>query len=358
MTATPGSVHSGRDRFAKVMQSALTLGEVEDGFLLAAREAIPASSLGLYHIDPETTEMVSVQAKVEVDFLEEYEEYGRSDDPVLTFVLQQHRPIDSTRAASTDRWQHCGAREAIAISNYVHSLEAPVIVSGLLCGTINFARTAQYCEFTDTDLTSARILGEHLGLATERALRFEVTGQRTNALEHALDRVPQAIVVTDLDAHVLFRNRAARQSLTPTAPAKPADGPIGDIIVEAMQEFRLNGKRASTACAVDPLTGHRSIVKSYRLSDKGNAAVSLVYGDPQGEAVKLPSWNVLSKREQEIVDLVSQGLTNKQIAERAYVSENTVKQHLKRVFAKTDVHNRAELMQRIWSAHETSGAAT
>ena len=61
-------------------------------------------------------------------------------------------------------------------------------------------------------------------------------------------------------------------------------------------------------------------------------------------------WDVLIRREQDIAQLVSEGLTTKQIAEKAYISENTVKQHLKRVFAKTDVSNRAELVQLIWSA--------
>jgi DNA-binding CsgD family transcriptional regulator len=49
-------------------------------------------------------------------------------------------------------------------------------------------------------------------------------------------------------------------------------------------------------------------------------------------------------------------LTTKQIAERAFISENTVKQHLKRVFAKVDVHNRAELVQLVWAHSEHSGA--
>ncbi|MGW5690473.1 LuxR C-terminal-related transcriptional regulator [Streptomyces asiaticus] len=38
------------------------------------------------------------------------------------------------------------------------------------------------------------------------------------------------------------------------------------------------------------------------------------------------------------------------MGERAFISENTVKQHLKRIFAKTDVSSRAELVQLMWSA--------
>ena len=63
---------------------------------------------------------------------------------------------------------------------------------------------------------------------------------------------------------------------------------------------------------------------------------------------------MINHLEQEIAELVAQGLTTKQIAERAFISENTVKQHLKRVFAKVDVHNRAELVQLVWAHSERS----
>jgi DNA-binding CsgD family transcriptional regulator len=126
---------------------------------------------------------------------------------------------------------------------------------------------------------------------------------------------------------------------------------VGETIMEALEEFRRNGKRVHTRSLRDPGTGNHQILKTYRLSDAQSAAVTLIFdcGAPQG-AQQLPAWDVLSRREQEIAQLVSEGLTTKQIADRAFISENTVKQHLKRVFAKTDVRNRAELVQLIWSS--------
>ncbi|MET7994563.1 LuxR C-terminal-related transcriptional regulator [Amycolatopsis sp. NPDC005232] len=336
----------GGHRFAAALQSALTLSDVEDAFFEVANAVIPAPGCGLYRIDADSGSMIDFKAQVENDFLTDYETYGRQDDPVLEFVLRQNRPVDSSRVVSRQTWEGCGARTALDIGGYYHSLEAPVIVSGVLYGTMNFARPEGQPAFSDADLTAARLAGEQLGLATERALRYEETGRRGTRLEHVLDHVPQALVVTDLDAHVLFRNRAARtgdHSASTTAL-------VEDSIVEAMEEFRALGKRVYTRTAVDRHTRRRVVVKSFRLPDRDDAALTLLFEQVPEDAVRLPAWDVLSKREQEIAELVSQGLTNKQIAERAFVSENTVKQHLKRVFAKTDVRNRAELMQRIWAA--------
>lgn len=49
----------------------------------------------------------------------------------------------------------------------------------------------------------------------------------------------------------------------------------------------------------------------------------------------------LTAREHEVLRLLAQGLTNKEIAQALVISVNTVKRHLKSVFAKLDVDTRA-----------------
>jgi DNA-binding CsgD family transcriptional regulator/tetratricopeptide (TPR) repeat protein len=55
----------------------------------------------------------------------------------------------------------------------------------------------------------------------------------------------------------------------------------------------------------------------------------------------------LTKREIEIIQLVEKGHTNQEIARNLFVSENTVKTHLKNIFSKTDAHNRTDLVHKI-----------
>jgi|GEM_PF-2267621 len=57
----------------------------------------------------------------------------------------------------------------------------------------------------------------------------------------------------------------------------------------------------------------------------------------------------LTNRESEIVRLVEEGLTNSEIAARLFVSENTVKTHLKNVFSKTNALNRTDLIHKLRS---------
>ena len=50
----------------------------------------------------------------------------------------------------------------------------------------------------------------------------------------------------------------------------------------------------------------------------------------------------LSARDSELLVLLRQGYTNREIAERLYLSENTVKTHLRRLFHKLGVSNRTQ----------------
>jgi ATP/maltotriose-dependent transcriptional regulator MalT len=53
----------------------------------------------------------------------------------------------------------------------------------------------------------------------------------------------------------------------------------------------------------------------------------------------------ITPRELEILELIAQGLSNKEIADRVFVSENTVKTHSSRVFDKLGARRRTQAVQ-------------
>ena len=58
--------------------------------------------------------------------------------------------------------------------------------------------------------------------------------------------------------------------------------------------------------------------------------------------------DVLSEREQEVLALLVQGQTNKQIAEELTVTVNTIKKHVQSIFTKLNVDNRAAAVARAF----------
>jgi len=57
--------------------------------------------------------------------------------------------------------------------------------------------------------------------------------------------------------------------------------------------------------------------------------------------------SALTDREREVLDLLAQGLTNKEIAEKLFITTNTVKRHLKAIFEKLDVHTRTAATAKV-----------
>ncbi len=60
------------------------------------------------------------------------------------------------------------------------------------------------------------------------------------------------------------------------------------------------------------------------------------------EAARDRRADILTKREKEVLQLVSEGLSNREIAERLFIAENTVKNHLRNILEKLHMQNRAQ----------------
>ena len=61
--------------------------------------------------------------------------------------------------------------------------------------------------------------------------------------------------------------------------------------------------------------------------------------DPEGARIA-----GLTDREREVIALIAEGLRNKQIGQRLFISETTVTHHLSSIFSKLDVSDRLELI--------------
>lgn len=68
---------------------------------------------------------------------------------------------------------------------------------------------------------------------------------------------------------------------------------------------------------------------------------------PQGDAFK-----GLTVREKEVVQLVAQGLSNAQIAERLYISNGTVRNHISAILEKMGLEHRTQIAVRYYAGGE------
>ncbi|MEH7501241.1 response regulator transcription factor [Neobacillus drentensis] len=86
----------------------------------------------------------------------------------------------------------------------------------------------------------------------------------------------------------------------------------------------------------------RSIVDGSNAATR-DLAGKLLYQFRERDLQDTPAISSLTRREKEILLLVSKGLTNRQIAENLFIAENTVKNHMKNLLEKLGLENRVQL---------------
>jgi len=157
-----------------------------------------------------------------------------------------------------------------------------------------------------------------------RVVELDAGGQPSMAADVALFDTFAGRRHTLARAAEMVRDGAARHVVLYTWDAAPA-------FVRAAQDIGVSGVILKTRSADMLVDGIERVVAGERVGFES---------DPSAR----PSSRVvdLSDRESEVLALIAKGLTNAQIADELYLSIETVKTYVKRLYAKLDVHNRAQ----------------
>ena len=76
-----------------------------------------------------------------------------------------------------------------------------------------------------------------------------------------------------------------------------------------------------------------------------------------GTPRKIVKAVMMTKREQEVIDLIAKGQSNKQIADKLFIAVHTVKSHVHNILEKLALHTRLELAHHAFKSDEAKKAA-
>ena len=104
----------------------------------------------------------------------------------------------------------------------------------------------------------------------------------------------------------------------------------------------------AAVASVRTALGEETFAASYAEGAMLSASEAIAYAQRGRGERKRPTsgWEALTPAELEVVRLVCDGLANKDVASRLFVSPRTVQAHLTHVYAKLDITSRSQLVQR------------
>ena len=197
------------------------------------------------------------------------------------------------------------------------------------------------------------LLRHGLRVILEGAPGISVIGEAGNGkegIELILAEEPD-VVLMDIRMPVMDGIEATAQ-LHSLAGAR--DIPVVMLTAFDTDEFILHALRAGAVGFLLKTTAPEALVASVRAAAQGQQQLSpkvlenlVGLADtppqPEQEMIQPSKLAELSERENEIAQLVAQGLSNAEIAEQLFISLTTVKTHMKHILAKIDGTNRVHI---------------
>lgn len=193
------------------------------------------------------------------------------------------------------------------------------------------------------------VIRSGLRMLIEHDQRMQVVaqaGNRTEALERAMSARPDVIILD-----LLLGDDDGLSFLPELCQASPESRVLVLTGVQNPDSHRRAIRRGAMGIvlkehAADQLL--KAIMKVYEgevwIERSMMGSMIQEFNKPQLVDPEVTKIESLTDREREVIALVGEGLKNKQVGERLFISETTVTHHLSSVFSKLEVSDRLELI--------------
>jgi len=225
-------------------------------------------------------------------------------------------------------------------------------------GSLCFTRGPDEPPFSEQDMGVLRFVSAHMRAAVGNALELQRARESRALAEGALQIVGAALVLSDERGSIKFANRHAEAIMNYCTAASPKSTELLAALNDNLARITEGGE--PTAVSVVRLgryaeqVGASLLLRSVRVPTLEGTVATFLYEQLEHAPDFTYLASLLTPRELEVLELVAQGMTNKEIARRMFVSANTVKYHMKRLFQTFQVGSRGELLAKAQALKGTA----
>jgi DNA-binding CsgD family transcriptional regulator len=282
------------------------------------------------------------------------------EDDILEFnwMMRNRLPVGLLSEATGGKLEHAlRYRELIGPAGFGYELRGAFSTGATeLWGGLCLAREKGRSDFDARAVAFIRRVAPHLGAG----LRAATLQQELHDDQDSDDAA--GVLVLDQWGIVVQHNAAAERRLQELgdlgAGWRVGEGlpaPIWTVLGalrRALKPETYRDLNSSPHLRVRARSGRWLTLQASRTEPSpGRPAESVVIIAPAGpkEVLRLTAIGYgLSPREQEVVDLAVRGASTKEISQALYISEYTVKDHLKHIFGKVGVRGRRALVKQLY----------
>lgn len=352
LTSGPVRPPSGREllEFVDAIHESLELEKIGANYMQTITSLVSANAYGFYLFNPESDDLVRVAVQGGVErYVRRYEQFGYKYDPLFQHLADEHHPVCETQLFTEQEWQQQPLRKALTMRRLVRMMEAPIVTESSPVGTLFFTRRPDQPPFIEADMRITRTISRHVTAAVKNALNHQRTREQQSAAEGVLQVIGSALILTDSMGDIRFANKQAEEFLAFCGDM----GAQRDRLRRALRDNvnQLFNAGISTAVSVVPAAPSRLgsaagsiLLRSVRVPGSDGTVATFICSQSSGGLQMEHLTGLLPQRALEVLELVAEGHANKEIARRLFVSENTVKYHLKRLFQTFGAVSRSDLL--------------
>ena len=350
-----------------VAQQCENLLELQSNSLQYLRRYIEADSSVFYYINQDNNRIrfsEGLSYGVPKDAPKEWREHYQDVDPFVNRFLSglkssHSRVVISSEVINRDFVRTEFYYEFLKPQAIYHVLAAGIMEGDRPIALLGFHRPKNARPFTEREVTKVNLTLPHLTAAAQRIKLSEMISEREWILERLQSDLDyQGVIILDDTMSPVFINEFARELFgIRYSGCSTGNLHINRILPEEIYCNCLQLRNSSSLDERDNRTNFKicnnlgeisGYIRIYNQSP-GKSNFLVCFGVTTKDSINLKgvSRYGLSNRETDIVRLVAEGFSNKEVAEKLFISFRTVENHLRSIYKKMEIHNRTSLVSRL-----------